>query len=98
MFKATIKLDKNIKNNLENKKNEIRKIPEEAYKVFVKETPVRKGNARRNTKLRSKNSIVADYPYAKRLNEGYSKQSPEGMVTPTEEFITNQFNKIMSGK
>lgn len=98
MFKATLKLDKNIQTALERQKTQIRKIPEEAFKIFVQETPVRKGNARRNTKLKNKNKIVADYAYAQKLDEGYSKQSPEGMIAPTEEFIVNKFNKIMSGK
>ena len=33
-----------------------------------------------------------------RLDEGYSKQSPEGMVKPTEEYISEEFIKIMTGK
>ena len=75
------------------------KLPEEAYKVFVKETPVRSGNARRNTRYqKNKKQINANYPYAQRLDEGYSKQSPEGMVKPTEEYIIDRFYKIMSGK
>lgn len=81
---------KNIQRKLDN-------LPKEAEKVFVQNTPIRSGNARRNTKL-SKDTIVANYPYAQRLNEGYSKQKPEGMVKPTEEFIIRRFKEIMSGK
>lgn len=72
-------------------------LPKEAEKEFVKNTPIRTGNARRNTK-RNKDTIVANYPYAKRLDEGYSKQSPQGMVKPTEDFIMRRFREIMSGK
>ena len=72
-------------------------LPQKAYKEFVKNTPVRSGNARRRTKLR-KSEIQADYVYAQRLDEGYSKQSPEGMVQPTEEFVIKEFNRIMAGK
>lgn len=61
-------------------------IAKEAYKKFVELTPVNKGNARRNTKLQG-NEIVADYPYATRLEEGYSKQAPQGMSEPTIEYI-----------
>ena len=98
MFKATIQFNNNLSTELKRQVTEIRKIPEEAYKIFVKETPVRKGNARRNTKLKGKKQIVADYPYAQKLNEGYSKQSPEGMIQPTEEYIVERFNQIMLGK
>ncbi len=72
-------------------------LPQKAYKEFVKNTPVRSGNARRKTDLR-KTQIEARYPYAERLDNGWSKQSPEGMIKPTEEFVINEFNKIMSGK
>lgn len=63
-----------------------------AYPVFVRGqgtfhgTPVDTGNARRNTKL-SGDSILAQYPYARRLNEGYSKQAPDGMSKPTDDYM-----------
>ena len=63
-----------------------RTIAKEAYKKFVEVTPVDKGNARRKTKLQG-NEIVADYAYATRLEEGYSKQAPNGMSEPTIEYI-----------
>ena len=53
-----------------------------AYKVFYANTPVRSGNARRNTELRQ-DEIQANYPYATRLDQGYSKQRPKGMIAPT---------------
>jgi hypothetical protein len=49
-------------------------------------TPIRSGNARRSTYLR-KTTISAEYPYAERLDEGYSKQAPKGMTTPTEKEV-----------
>lgn len=57
-------------------------VPEDAYKIFVKETPVADGYARSHTRLEG-DTIVADYPYAQRLDEGYSRQAPEGMTKPT---------------
>jgi len=69
-------------------------LPQLAYKEFVRVTPVRSGNARRKTKLQ-KDTIVADYPYAQRLDEGYSKQAPQGMTKPTEDFIRKEIDKIM---
>jgi hypothetical protein len=63
-----------------------------AFPVFVrgqgsfKGTPVDTGNARNNTKL-SGDKILAQYPYARRLNDGYSKQAPDGMSKPTDDYI-----------
>lgn len=94
----TVTLSNTIKPKLKSMRDKLNKLPEEAYKVFVKETPVRSGNARRSTKLKNKKEIQANYPYAQRLDEGWSKQSPDGMVKPTQEFIVNRFKKIMSGK
>ena len=75
----------------------LNKLPAEAEKVFVKNTPIRSGNARRSTSLQGK-TIKANYNYAKRLDEGYSKQAPDGMVKPTEDFIQQRFQDIMAGK
>ena len=72
-------------------------MPNEAFAEFVKDTPIRSGNARRKTKL-SGNKIVADYAYAQKLDEGYSKQSPDGMTKPTEEFIKRRMKQILLGK
>lgn len=62
------------------------KLAEVGYAKFKDVTPRDKGNAVRNTKLEG-NEIVADYPYATRLENGYSSQAPEGMSKPTIEFI-----------
>jgi hypothetical protein len=62
------------------------KITDVAYKAFVKNTPVRSGNARRNTR-KSGNAIDANYAYAQRLEEGWSKQAPKGMTEPTIEEV-----------
>ena len=61
-------------------------LAEAAYDEFIKNTPIRTGNARRNTRL-NQDTITANYPYAQRLDEGSSKQSPDGMTAPTMEFI-----------
>jgi hypothetical protein len=58
------------------------RIIKQVYQYFVDQTPIRSGNARRRTKLKDK-TIEANYPYAQRLDEGYSKQAPKGMVDPT---------------
>jgi len=69
-------------------------LPREAYNFWVQETPVRSGNARRQTQLRG-DTIDANYPYARRLDQGYSSQSPQGMSRPTERFIRNRLRSML---
>jgi hypothetical protein len=70
------------------------KLPDEAYDVFRDETPIRTGNARSKTRLRG-DVINANYPYAGRLDNGYSRQSPRGMVAPTIEFLRKRVRQII---
>ena len=83
-----------MSNNITNRLNHVlrtlnsNKLAGEAHKHFVSITPIRSGNARRNTNLVG-NSIEANYPYAVRLENGYSKQAPKGMTEPTIEYIRN---------
>lgn len=58
------------------------KISRFAYNYFKDLTPIDTGNAKRKTRL-SGNEITTNYPYAQRLDTGYSKQAPEGMSKPT---------------
>lgn len=97
-MKATVKFTDNITPVIKNMKKDIEDLPKKALKVFIENTPVNKGNARQKTKLKGKKQIAADYPYAKKLDEGFSKQNPEGMTKPTEEYIVEEFYKIMKGK
>lgn len=62
------------------------------YPVFLKNTPIDTGNARRHT-TKTTSSIDANYPYAQRLDNGYSKQSPHGMVQPTIDAMRTYINK-----
>lgn len=72
---------------------DLKQIPTQAARVFIENTPKRTGNARRSTRLRG-NTIDANYAYADRLNEGWSRQSPDGMWAPTESFIRRQLNRL----
>jgi len=74
---------------------ELAALPKQALDKYVSLTPVAGGNARRRTKLKGKDTISADYAYAGRLDEGYSKQAPEGMTTPWEKWLDNKLNNIM---
>lgn len=71
-------------NNLEELKEQI--MPK-AYKYFKSITPKRSGNARFQTKLNNQYEIETTYPYAERLDNGWSKQAPNGMTKPTEKEI-----------
>lgn len=73
---------------------QLNKLPDEAYDVFRKETPIRTGNARSKTRLRG-DVIDANYPYAGRLDDGYSRQSPRGMVKPTTQFLRKRIRQII---
>ena len=82
------------------------KVPQEAYKEFVKNTPVKTGNARRNTKLKG-DTIEANYQYAQVLDKGRhmtrrgmrgSEQAPQGMTKPTEDFIKKRVSQIIKAK
>ena len=49
-------------------------------------TPIQTGNARRGWKKRGRgvDTVVENrVPYIKRLDEGYSRQAPNGIVRPT---------------
>jgi len=61
-------------------------IQDQAYQYFRDHTPVRSGNARRNT-VQKGDAIQANYAYAGRLDTGYSKQAPDGMTQPTIDYI-----------
>lgn len=74
---------------------QLKKIPRQAYNFWVAETPKKTGNARRSTSFVNNKTIWAKYPYAKRLNEGWSKQAPDGMVEPTTRFITTKLRQIL---
>jgi len=71
-----------------------RTLPREAYDEFRKYTTVRSGNAFRNTTLRG-NTIDANYPYAQRLDDGYSQLNPQGMTEPTEKFLEKRVNDLI---
>jgi hypothetical protein len=62
------------------------RLAQVAGEYFKKVTPVDTGNARRSTSVQG-NTVYAHYPYAKRLDQGYSKQAPKGMVQPTIDFL-----------
>ena len=63
-----------------------------AFTNFKKITPRDTGNAQNRTTL-SGNEIHAQYPYAQRLDKGWSKQAPNGMVQPTVQYLRDYIKK-----
>jgi len=90
-----------IKNKITKKVGQLEErfktLPQKAYAFWRKTTPIKTGNARRKTKL-DKDVIRARYPYAERLNDGWSKQAPRGMYLPTVEYIKKITNKFVRKK
>jgi len=72
---SIIRLQLNLKN-----------LPNEAYQEWRRNTPRASGNARDKTRLEG-DTIAANYDYAQRLDKGYSKKSPRGMLKPTLAYI-----------
>ena len=99
MISLKIGVDK-ISTSVKKKIAQLDAVPAQAYTYFRSITPiaaVNGGNARRNTFLK-KDTIVAAYPYAQRLDDGYSRQAPDGMTRPTEAFVQKTTDKIMKRK
>ena len=79
----------------------LKKMPENTMKkalpFYKQKTPIREGNARRNTR-RNSLTINSDYGYAGRLDEGWSKQSPDGFTGPTidklDSLVTEYIKKV----
>lgn len=58
---------------------------------FKNATPVRSGNARSRTQTVGQ-KITANYAYAGRLDEGWSKQAPTGMSEPATNYFVKNLN------
>jgi hypothetical protein len=88
----------NIARQTKKIEGELKKVPQKATDFFKygAPTPIRSGYARRHTDLK-KNEIVADYPYAQKLDDGSSNQAPQGMSKPTLAYIQKTINRIMKG-
>lgn len=83
-----------VKRLFENMKDLPKDVMKEATPYMVSKTPVRSGNARRNTRLKNETTILADYAYADRLDNGWSDQAPGGFTDPT----IDQIDKIVRRK
>lgn len=72
----------------------VKDLADDVYAMVVPLTPVRSGNARRNwTKTVSGNnfSIENHVPYIERLDQGWSKQAPNGIMQPLIDQIKRKY-------
>tara|TARA_R110000803_G_scaffold96851_1_gene165008 strand:+ start:6172 stop:6465 length:294 start_codon:yes stop_codon:yes gene_type:complete len=80
-----------IKKQFDLLSKELKQLPKDAHRVFKSATPILTGNARNRTTVNG-NTIKANYPYAKRLDQGYSPKAPKGMIAPTLKYIESRIN------
>lgn len=91
---VNIKIKDSLTPVLKGMEKELKKYPQDAEVKFRSLTPIKSGNARRNTNLKNNNTIQATYPYAERLDDGYSKQAPQGMTKPFEAWVRSKARQI----
>ena len=96
MISLKIGVDK-ISTSVKKKIAQLDAVPAQAYTFFKAHTPIKTGNARSRTTLK-KDTIVAAYPYAQQLDDGRSRQAPDGMTKPTEAFVKKTTDQIMKRK
>ena len=80
------RITNNTSSHTRRKLRELELVPRRAYDHFKNITPKRSGNAKRNTNFVN-DSIRGDYDYVNRLNDGFSRQAPNGMTDSTIAFI-----------
>lgn len=91
---GVVKTQSRIALHINGVNKKLSQLPKDAHTFFQKTTPRRTGNARNKTTL-ANDTVLAKYPYAGRLDTGYSKQAPRGMSKPTLDFIRKLVNKIL---
>jgi len=98
MINVKLSVQDEITPMLRRQRQALRQFPDQALTEFVELTPVRSGNARARTRLVNNNTIVADYPYAQRLDEGWSRQAPRGMTRPFEAWVRRWVTRVFGRK
>lgn len=97
MLKLNVKVD-NTKLNarLEKQQAALAKLPKDGLEKFRQLTPIDTGNARERTNLRENNKVIlADYAYAKRLDENWSRQTKrQGIIAPFTKWWEQQIKRI----
>ena len=91
--------DSEFQDLLKDLKKTSKVVMKQASTFYKNATPIRSGNARNKTKYKkSQDRIESNYGYAGRLDEGWSKQSPQGFTGPTsdklEDYVDSYINRI----
>lgn len=85
-----------VKNRISPSTNKISakfsQLAKDAYIFWQNITPIDTGNAKRKTRLQGR-KIKANYNYAVPLDNGWSKQAPQGMSKPTERYIRQRIKR-----
>ena len=84
----------NVTKQLAGIKKGLKNLSKGALVEMQKLTPVRTGNARRKT-IRSGDTLIANYPYAGKLDEGSSNQAPDGITKPLDEWVSKEVARII---
>jgi hypothetical protein len=98
MISANIKFNDKISTVIEGMKRAAAAYPRQAEAKFKSLTPIDTGNARRKTKLVGNTTIEANYAYAQPLDNGHSKQAPQGMTKPFEQWVKQRAQMIFGNK
>ena len=97
MISISVKGTRQVVNSLEKEKeNLINQIAQDTLVVARSKTPIDKGQARRGWRLEStfkQKKIVNRVPHIDALENGHSKQAPNGILGPTVREITNRSYK-----
>jgi hypothetical protein len=95
MIKVSVRVSQNqINTTIQRQVAALAALPGAGVREFQALTPIDTGNARNRTRLQSK-EIVADYPYAQRLDDNWSKQTKgQGIVAPFVKWWTAQLRRI----
>ena len=98
----------NLANLLQPYKSLPQRVAKDAYTFFKNHTPrgdprrwktkyppknYQPGNAQRQTVMTSQTAFTADYPYAERLDQGWSSQAPKGMIEPLRQALPGIVSK-----
>ena len=94
MIQVDIKIGDNLTPVLAGMQKKLQQYPQDAEDKFVSLTPIRSGNARSKTRLVNNTYIDAAYPYAQRLDQGWSRQAPSGMTKPFEAWMKTKVKQI----
>ena len=94
MISVDITVKQDVSKQLAAMQAQLKQLPARSLQEFKQLTPIKTGNARNHTSLKNNSTIVGDYSYAQRLDDGFSKQAPKGMIKPFTAWYKAQLKKI----